>query len=659
MHLNPEQARAVETIEGPLLIVAGAGSGKTRVITYRIAELLSRGVSESNILALTFTNKAAREMRDRVRGVQGGELKALTISTFHAFGASLLRDHIARLGFTSRFSIYDQVDKQSLLREVAREIGVDASPGAIYSLGQVFSLLKTGRAEWSEENAELKPVYAEYGHHLKAYNAVDFDDLIVMPTRILTEHGDILDAERDRFRYILVDEFQDTSLAQYRLLRLLGEKHRNVCVVGDDDQSIYSWRGASYENLASFERDFSERIVVMLEQNYRSTREILAAANGVIANNTRRKPKALWTGIDGDGSIQLAFPEDDVREARFISRMIQTESLQSGLRYDDFGILVRANSLMAVIEEGLVAENIPYTVSGGSSFFARKEIRDLIGYLRVFANPDDDVSLLRIINTPRRGIGRKALEELRSIATRQGCSIFSAANAAIHAADSPLAGRSAGHIDSFVNLINDFAERARKARIADAVEGLAEEVDYWGHLLQENPEREELAKYKYRNVRTFVDMIRSWERDPDTADASIYAFLQRIALVSREDSTEESTGGRVNLMTIHAAKGLEFSVVLLAGVEDHLIPHARSLEEADGNIEEERRLFYVAMTRSKRTLYMTACRRRRVMRQIIDSVPSRFLREIPEGLIVVHEEETPVAKDAAEDLFAHIKSRLG
>ena len=656
--LNDPQAKAVSTVKGPLLIVAGAGSGKTRVITFRIAEMLAQGIPERSILALTFTNKAAKEMKHRVRGVVGSELKNLVVSTFHAFGVTVIRDYVGRLGYAPRFSIYDQVDKIALLKEVARETGTDLSAGAVYDVAGIFSEIKTRCTQWTDETSRYRPLLDEYRDHLKAYNAVDFDDLIMLPIELMEQDESVRNELRSRYEYVLVDEFQDTSIAQYQMVKLLAEGHRNLCVVGDDDQSIYSRRGANYRNMELFEKDFPERAQIMLEQNYRSTKEILSAANSVISNNTERKPKQLWTGLEGERSIEIAYPEDEIKEARFITRMIRTEALQRRLGYDEFCILVRANSLMALIEDGLVSDNIPYRISGGSSFFERKEIRDLIAYLRVFGNPNDDVSLLRVINTPRRGIGRRSLEAIRVVATQQRCSFYTAVEAATHAADSPLSERVREHLESFTGIVADFGERAKKGKIAVAVKELTDELDYWGHLLQQNPEREEIAKYKYRNVRTFIDMIEAWERDPDNVDTSLYAFLQRIALISREDVDEEAARGRVNLMTIHAAKGLEFSVVFLAGVEDHLIPHARSVEESDGNLQEERRLFYVAITRAKTKLYMTSCARRRVMRQVMESQPSRFLSEIPKELLFVHDNESPVDSADAGGLFAEIKARL-
>ena len=337
--------------------------------------------------------------------------------------------------------------------------------------------------------------------------------------------------------------------------------------------------------------------------------------------------------------------------------MIRTEALKREIGFDEFGVLVRTNNLMTTIEDGLMSDNIPYRISGGKSFFERKEIRDFIAYLRVLANPDDDQSLLRIINTPRRGIGRRSVEEIRSIAAKQDCSLFSAIKAALHASDSPLSGRASEKFEVFADLIDLYAEKDKKLSVSNIVEDLSDRIDYLGHLVQEHPGREELAKYRYKNIQTFVGLIRSWERDPDNFDITLHSFLQRLSLISREDMEDEPDSEKINLTTIHAAKGLEFSVVILAGVDDHLIPHARSLEEAEGSMEEERRLFYVAMTRAKYKLYLTSCRVRSFARRQVECKPSRFLQEIPQNLIKHYDRETPVASEEAADLFARMKAR--
>ncbi|TVQ38654.1 MAG: AAA family ATPase [Spirochaetaceae bacterium] len=657
--LNPEQCRAVETIDGPVLIIAGAGSGKTRVITYRIANMLGHGIPQSSILALTFTNKAAHEMAGRVRELLGRKLPNLIVSTFHAFGVRILREQIHRLGYRDSFSIYDTHDQLSLLKQTAREIRFSLDSVDLYTTLAAFSRIKTGTADWDDQTLPLHTLYHQYQTHLRLYNAVDFDDLIQLPIAILSQFGEVADGYRRRFSYILVDEFQDTSRQQYRFLQLLGGRHRNVCVVGDDDQSIYSWRGADYRNLLQFERDFPDLQEITLERNYRSSNTILAAANGVISHNTNRKSKNLWSGSDGGSPVELYHPEDERAEATFICDRIKGMALKEGLKYHDVGVLIRANSLARALEEGFLAENIPYRISGGESFFQRKEIKDMISYMRLCANPDDDVSLLRIMNTPRRGIGLRTLEQLQELARARGISLFSAMHAALAAEDSPLSSRARDDLGGFVTLIDTYRPKLLSGRrMAETLSAMVTEIDYWSYLVSEHQRNEKVAKWKLRNIELFIDIVRSYERDPDTLDSGLFHFLNRITLQQRDNIDQDDEQGKVNLMTIHAAKGLEHEVVFVAGVEDGIIPHARALEEHERNIEEERRLFYVAITRARRRLFLTCCRQRKVMREVINCVPSPFLEEIPAGLIQISEVDIPVEHDEAADYFAMIKARF-
>ena len=656
--LNQKQREAVLRSEGPLLIIAGAGSGKTKTITHRISHLLEQGIPQSRILALTFTNKAAREMTSRIRELTGKKLRNITISTFHAFGVILLRQIIHTRGFRDNFTIYDQTDKISLIQEVGRELGFARHAIDGYYLSNLFSGIKTGRMEWDRSNDQYRKLYDEYNSHLHAYNAVDFDDLIVLPADILSEYEELRLQFQEKYQYITVDEFQDTSSAQYRLLYLLGKDHRNVCVVGDDDQSIYSWRGANYQNLLQFEKDFSELEEIKLEQNYRSTKTILLAANQVICNNTNRKDKNLWTGTVQDNPIALFYPENEIKEAQFIADTIREIHARDRVSYKDFGILVRTNSLTRNIEEALLNFNIPYTVSGGTSFFQRKEVKDLIAYLKVCANPDDDMNLLRIINSPRRGIGKKTILQIREIADRKKISFYSAVSALFHAADSPVSDKVKQNLGDFFYLIEQYRERLLHQKgLAETVRGLTDTVDYWGWLIQEFQDKEQLAKLKYRNIQSFIEMMERWEKDPDTIEPTLYSFLNRITLITRDDTGDEEPD-TVNLMTIHAAKGLEFNVVLFAGAEDRIIPHSRSIEEDESNIEEERRLFYVAMTRAKEKLIITCCTSRRIANQTVECLPSPFLLEIPKDLVEYHEPSEPVTREAATDIFADLKARF-
>jgi DNA helicase-2/ATP-dependent DNA helicase PcrA len=657
--LNDHQIRAVTSIQGPLLIIAGAGSGKTRVITHRMAYMLQEGIPQSSILALTFTNKAAREMEERVKSLTRRKLTNLTVSTFHAFGVRVLRHSIHRLGFRENFSIYDQGDQISLIKETAREIRLAPESLEMSKIVSLFSSVKTGRKTWDSMNDMFRPLYEEYQSHLKVYNAVDFDDLITLPIHILNTFPDVLEEYRARYKYIMVDEFQDTSMNQYEFMKFLADGSRNICVVGDDDQSIYSWRGANYENLLRFETDYPELTEIKLEQNYRSTGTILAAANGVISHNKNRKVKELWTGSAEGRPIEVFFPENEKKEGEFIASMIKTLSFKERIKYHDIGILVRTNSLSRILEESLLAENIPYRVSGGESFFQRKEIKDIIAYLRIMANPDDDVSILRVINTPRRGIGRKTIEQISETAKKRDCSFYSAMTVLVHAVDSPLGDKTKGEISAFLSLIEEHRGIALKPkRIAEAVRSLTTAVDYWGYLVMEFQKNDKIAKWKFKNIEMFTASIEEWEKDPENFNPGLYNYLNRISLITRDDIEEDSDSGKINLMTIHSAKGLEYDVVFLAGVENGIIPHARSLGESEENIEEERRLFYVAITRARLKLFITACRMRKVMRENLEASPSPFLEEIPKDLIVYHEDEGPVPEDEAMDFFASLKRKL-
>jgi DNA helicase-2/ATP-dependent DNA helicase PcrA len=655
--LNPEQYEAVTTVEGPLLIVAGAGSGKTTVITYRIAYMLDQGIPQHSILALTFTNKAAREMADRVRSVTGKKLRDLTVSTFHAFGVKILRKEIAALGYKDNFSIYDEADKNQLIKDCAREQGFKIEAFDAYKVGALFSQIRSEQRPWSKADDAYRGLYDEYRRSLRIFNAVDFDDLIVLPIELFGLHPEIAQRYRDTFRYVMIDEFQDTSLMQYRFIRLMSS--RNLCIVGDDDQSIYSWRGANFENFALFEKDFAGSKEVKLERNYRSTATILDAANAIIANNTNRKEKALWSpsGVGGT-PIELYTPEDEGKEAEFIARTIKEIKLKDRTPWGEFGVLIRTNNLTRRIEEAFLAEQVPYRISGGTSFYGRKEIKDIISYLRVIANPDDDVNLLRIVNTPRRGIGKTTLEKLNAISragdsslhtvmelVRSGAALgaeggsdgFSLESAGAEStsglAFGGLSEKAIADIGTFLDLIDEYREELLgKKRISAKVRQLVDAVDYWGYLVEENKQSDKAAKWKFHNLEILIKSIEDWETNPDNLSPGIFEWLNRISLITRDD-LEDEEGGEVNLMTIHAAKGLEFDVVFIAGCEDGIIPHARALEEGEGNIEEERRLFYVAVTRARRRLLVSACLRRRKQNQMMDCVPSPFLQEIPPGLI--------------------------
>ncbi len=659
--LNPEQLEAVRTIEGPLQILAGAGSGKTRVITCRVGAMLARGIPQSAILAVTFTNKAAREMVERLRGFGLGKLRALTVCTFHALGARILRESGERVGLRPTFTIYDQTDSLSLLKELAAELGLDRGGLDLQVVAGILSAVRTERRGWEEETRRYEPLAAEYEHRLRLMNAADFDDLIALPLRLFDSDPDLLAGYRERFRYIMVDEFQDTSRQQYRLIRALALEHRNLCVVGDDDQSIYSWRGANYENLLEFERDFPQRREIKLEQNYRSTGKILLAANRLITHNPNRKPKQLWTRL-GDGEpIRLYLAENEGGEADFIAETIHTLALKERVPLNGFGVLVRTNGLTRAIEESFLRERIPYKVSGGMSFFQRKEVKDMVSYLRVLANPDDSVNLLRILNTPRRGLGKKALETITELSHRRSCSIHAALQLLCEAPEPPLAGAAKDGAEEFLELVARHRPKLLAGRkMADAFHALVEEIGYRDHLAQEY-QKAATGKLKYElNVLGLIDSLASYEQDPDNLDPRLYDYLNRITLVSQEEAGDEAEQPKVNLMTIHSAKGLEFEVVFIAGVEKDLIPHIRSMEDGEGetSLEEERRLFYVAITRAKKRLFLSAAGSRRRRGKPIPCEPSPFIDELPPELVETVREEEEVSPEEAARLLSEMKRRF-
>ena len=695
--LNKEQYEAVTTTEGPLLIIAGAGSGKTRVITYRIAHMLSIGIPQSQILALTFTNKAAREMEERVKEQTQKKLKNLTVSTFHAFGVKVLRADIDKLGWRTNFSIYDEVDRNQLIKDTGRELGFTADALDIYKIGNLFSNIKCGRWNWESSNDMYRELYKGYQEGLKLYNAVDFDDLIALPIKLFRENSEVLQKYRDRYKYLMVDEFQDTSLQQYELMSLLADK--NIAVVGDDDQSIYSWRGANYENILTFEKDYPNVKEIRLEQNYRSTETILAAANGVISHNTNRKDKALWSGNGSGKPIEVYMPENESAEADFIAESIQGLCMSEKRNYGDFGVLIRANTLSRHIEEAFLQCDIPYTMSGGTSFFQRKEIKDIISYLRVCSNHDDDINLLRIINTPRRGIGRKIIESLNDVANEKQCSLWDAIEIVLKErkgvfnneevttnllADSSnntellkseeslnlfgysentkkLSPKALDTLNEFYDLITTQRSALLKAgkRLSKAVKEMVDAINYWDYLVGEYKNSEKAARYKWMNIEYLCKSIEIWENNPDNMDTGLYTYLNRITMMSHDTGEDDSLKGKVNLMTIHASKGLEFPIVFIAGCEEGIIPHIRSVEDqGEAGIEEERRLFYVAITRARDKLFISACQKRRKMQNTVDCVPSPFLDEIPKTLVTYHEPSKEVDNATARNIFAEMKKKF-
>ena len=625
--LNPTQLDAVEHTEGPLLILAGAGSGKTRVLTHRVAYLIDQGLAApEEVLAITFTNKAAREMKDRVALLVGPDSRRMWVSTFHAFCARILRVHAEKLGYKREFTIYDGADQVRLVKRCIVELGKDPKRFNPRSFQAQISaaknvlmapddFLRNTEGYIAENVAE---VYDLYQKRLYENNAMDFDDLIMQTVALLELFPEVRERYQTRFKYIHVDEYQDTNHAQYRLVNILAAAHRNLCVVGDDDQSVYSWRGADIRNILDFERDYPEAKVVKLEQNYRSTQTILDAANAVVANNASRKAKELWTAGDEGDRIRVFAASDEYAEARFVVSEIE-RLMDGGTSARDISVFYRTNAQSRALEDVLVREGIPYQVVGGVRFYERAEIKDAMAYLSVISNPDDSGSLERIINVPKRGLGNTSVAKLQDHARKNGISLYDALSEA-DAAGLTGAARKA------CRAVRDLFEGLRVA----AVE--VPPTDLIGAVLDESGYRKELeaedtveAESRLENLEELINAAREYERvEPEP---TLAGFLQEQALYSDQDSLT-SEGGSVTLMTLHNAKGLEFSHVFVVGMEEGTFPHARSLDEH--NLEEERRLAYVGITRAKETLTLTHARLRSSWGEREYRMPSRFLSEIPD-----------------------------
>jgi DNA helicase-2/ATP-dependent DNA helicase PcrA len=631
--LNPVQRKAVEMTEGPVLIVAGAGSGKTRVLTHRVAYLLSeKGVHPWNILAITFTNKAAREMKERITALVGPEAEEIWISTFHAMCVRILRRDGERIGYSRNFTILDVPDQVSVIKQILKEQNLDAKQhdprSYLYWISRAKNRLQTPRemqeqAEGFREEIAAR-IYEAYQNKLRANQSMDFDDLLMETVRLFRQVPDALDYYQRKFQYIHVDEYQDTNHAQYVLAKLLAAHHRNICVVGDSDQSIYAFRGADITNILDFERDYPDAEVIRLEQNYRSTHTILDAANGVISHNTQRKPKNLWTENGTGEPIRLFEAENEHEEAFFVAETV-LQGKREGRNYGDYAVLYRTNAQSRVLEEVLLKSNIPYRVVGGIKFYERKEIKDLLAYLRLVVNPDDDLSLRRVINVPRRGIGEGTMEKIVRYAEERGLSLY---RALLEAEQMGLAPRFLRPLQSFTALIRDLHGMAEYLSARELTEEVLEKTGY-----RESLEREGTleAEGRLENIGEFLSVVQEFEQRSE--DKSLVDFLTDLALLSDIDTLdEEADEEAVVLMTLHSAKGLEFPCVFLVGMEEGLFPHIRSLEDDDA-LEEERRLAYVGITRAKRELYLTRARIRSVFGHTVSHPPSRFLDEIPEHLL--------------------------
>ena len=636
--LNEPQREAVLHADGPLLILAGAGSGKTRVLTHRIAYLIEElGVNPWNILAITFTNKAAGEMRQRVDNLVGFGSESIWVSTFHSMCVRILRRFIDRLGYDSRFTIYDTDDQKTLMKAVCKKVDIDTKQFKERMLLSVISSAKNEMIlpEEFELNAggdfaqlKIAKVYREYEAQLKANNALDFDDLLVKTVQLLQTQPDVRENYQERFRYIMVDEYQDTNTVQFKLVSLLAGKYRNLCVVGDDDQSIYKFRGANIRNILDFEKEYPDAKVIKLEQNYRSTGNILNAANGVIRNNKGRKNKTLWTANGEGEKISLRQFDTAYDEAEFIAEDIKKE-VRDGVSYNDNAVLYRTNAQSRLLEEKFIAMNIPYKIVGGINFYARREIKDILAYLKTVDNGQDDLSVRRIINVPKRGIGLTTINRIQEAADERGISFYEALLAPEMI---PGVGRSASKLDSFAALIEYFKGQAEKESLTDL---LNEILDMTGYAQNLEADDEIDAESRLQNIEELLNKAAAYEEDCEDQDekATLSGFLEEVALVADIDSLEEDQD-YVVLMTLHSAKGLEFPHVYLAGMEDGLFPSYMTITGDDPEeLEEERRLCYVGITRAEQKLTLTCARKRMVRGETQYNRISRFVSEIPPELL--------------------------
>ncbi len=629
--LNAPQREAVLHTEGPLLVLAGAGSGKTRVLTYRIAHLMEKGVAPWHILAITFTNKAAREMLERVRTLAGEAAEDAWISTFHSCCARILRRDIEKLGYKRQFAIYDDEDKMTVIKGICKQMQLSDKEYPPKAMRGVISDAKNrmlSPGDWLREagddfrNRKYFEVYREYEQALKANNALDFDDLIIKTLELLAENPPVLDYYRDKFRYILVDEYQDTNLAQYELVRLLAGERHNLCVVGDDDQSIYGWRGADIRNILEFEKDFPDTHTIKLEQNYRSTANILDAANQVIAHNAGRKEKALWTESDPGDRIVIYDALDERDEAAYIASMTRRQQ-DAGVRAGEIAVLYRTNGQSRVIEEAFVRAGLTYRVYGGLKFYDRKEVKDLIAYMRCLANPDDDVATRRIINEPKRGIGDSTVEILAQYADENGMPLISAA---LDYENVPLTSRARIAVKQFAELMIDLTEAMYGGRPSEFLDQVIEKT---GYVKQLQAVKSEENESRIENIQELQGAVSEYEQQ--NPEGEITDFLENVALVADMDNMGQ-TQGAITLMTLHSAKGLEFDCVFLAGMEEGIFPITRAIF-ADDQLEEERRLCYVGITRAKKRLFMTHARSRMLYNNRQANMISRFISEIPARLI--------------------------
>lgn len=645
--LNKEQKEAVMQTEGPVLILAGAGSGKTRVLTHRIAYLIEEeGVNPWNILAITFTNKAADEMRERVDKLVSFGASQVWVSTFHSTCVRILRRYIDKIGYENRFTIYDTDDQKTIMKGVCKRLNIDTKMYKERMLLNAISSAKDDLVDVTQYEMKamgdyrkitIGKVYREYQETLKRNNALDFDDIIVKTVELFKSCPEVLASYQERFRYICVDEYQDTNLAQFELVRLLAAKYRNLCVVGDDDQSIYKFRGANIRNILDFELHYPEAAVIKLEQNYRSTQNILDAANAVIRNNESRKEKALWTAKEGGSRIHFRQLDNAYEEAEYIGDDIFKRVKREGASYGDCAVLYRTNAQARILEEQMVVEGIPYKVVGGINFYSRQEIKDILAYLKTIDNGRDEVALRRIINVPKRSIGAASIDKIDSYARTRGISLY---DAMCEADKIPGLGRAAAKVEGFVNMIQVFRSGLESYGISDLIQAVMERTDYEKYLTELD---DETAEDRIANIGELITKAVNYEETHD--EVSLSEFLEDIALVADIDSVEDGAD-RVLLMTLHSAKGLEFPTVYLAGMEDGLFPSYMTIVSDDKtDIEEERRLAYVGITRAREELTLTCAKTRAIRGETQYNAVSRFVREIPTALM---DNYTPGMRHMAE-----------
>ncbi len=662
--LNEQQRDAVQSTEGPLLVIAGAGSGKTSVLTTRIAYLLGvKNVAPWSILAITFTNKAAKEMRERVANLVGSVAVDMWVSTFHSMCVRILRREIDPLGYTGSFTILDAADQLTAVKQVCEELNLDVkrfdprmlASAISHNKNRLISVERAHQQAGNKNEQTVAQVYEGYQKKLKAINSLDFDDLIIKTVELFEKHPQTLDFYQKKFQYVLVDEYQDTNHSQYRLVKLLAGRHQNLCVVGDSDQSIYRWRGADISNILSFERDYPAAKVVKLEQNYRSTKTVLHAANGVIANNLTRPEKVLWTDNVEGLPIRYFRAYDEQEEARFLVDEAYRRKHEDQLPYRDVAVLYRTNAQSRVIEEMCIKSGIPYHIYGGLKFYERKEIKDLLAYLRLLANPNDDLSFLRVVNVPRRGIGDGSIARLNDYAQQRSLSLFQAAQDAGYLG---LAVRFVEPLEAFTSLIRQLSAMQEYMNVTELTQEVLDRSGYRSMLLKEGSIE---AQTRLENVEELLSVTREYDKQNEAGN--LLGFLTDVALVADADMEKGSQEG-ITLMTLHSAKGLEFPVVFLVGMEEGVFPHHRAASELQ-ELEEERRLCYVGITRAMRELYLTNALNRTLYGQTRSNPPSRFLVEIPSGTMVeVTHKRVGAAKSlraigAAEGKLENIPNRYG